>query len=100
MYLHNFLCTLFHFFVFRLIDLQNGIDRYTNIEPESQLLICNNLLLTSIVGPDDEIGSYGIKMDDKNPIICIDLKNCLSLKMDFGICNCKYIFNSSILKKI
>ena len=70
--------------------MQNGIKRYTNIEPESQLIICNNLLLTSIVDPNDEIGSYGVKMDDKNPLICINLNERLEMSDDINFTEGKF----------
>ncbi len=81
--------------------MQNGIKRYTNIEPESQFIICNNLLLTSIVDPNDEIGSYEVKMDDKNPLICINLNDRLEMPDDLNFMSGKFNFkyNQKVLFK-
>jgi hypothetical protein len=56
------------------MDIISAIETNAKIEKTGQLLLCNNLLLSSIVSPQQEIGTYTMKMDANNPLVVFDLK--------------------------
>jgi len=62
---------------FRLCDLKQKIEKETNIEINSQLIIFNNLLFDSLVTEQQTIETYPI-IDKEHPLVLFSLNNTMS----------------------
>lgn len=62
---------------FRLSDLKKKIEKETNIEINSQLIIFNNLLFDSLVTEQQTIETYPI-IDKEHPLVLFSLNNTMS----------------------
>ena len=58
----------------------------------NQLLFCNNLLLSSIVSQQQDIGTFTMKMDYKNPLVLFDKENPVERTVNNAFEECKEIF--------
>ena len=61
----------------RISDMKNLIHRETRIDPNSQLIIFNNLLIDSLVTEQQAVETYPI-MDRQHPCILFSLNSSLS----------------------
>ena len=64
--------------------MYKGINRHTKIKSESQLIICDNILITSVIAPHEYICECKeFKMDRKSPLVVLDLNKKLKSMPDY-----------------